>query len=179
MVKKVSAKPKNCGILIKVNKTFGFQVDGMKRTKATAGFTLVELLVVIAIIGVLIAILIPAIQSVRNSARRTHCMNNLRQIGVATINFHDVHEAFPPARTTTGATVYSLFRMSSADSWLVRLMPFMEQDSLHKEWNFSLDYEDQPKAAVLTPVAAFLCASRHTVANAVAPDSDVEFIQGG
>ena len=66
-----------------------------RSTRRTRGFTLVELLVVIAIIGVLVAILLPAIQSARESARRTSCINNLKQLGIAANNFHDARGAFP------------------------------------------------------------------------------------
>src|SRR5216683_7414801 len=98
------------------------------------GFTLIELLVVIAIIGVLIALLLPAVQKVREAANRTQCLNNLHQLGLALHNYHDTWSRFPPsldsgqypwaAPPNRGWYPYW--------SWIARLMPFYEQDNL---WN--------------------------------------------
>ncbi|MDR1142388.1 MAG: DUF1559 domain-containing protein [Planctomycetaceae bacterium] len=85
------------------------------------GFTLVELLVVIAIIGALIALLLPAVQAARESARRMQCVNNLKQFGIAAHNHHDTHETLPPmANTNLGNK-----------GWAVMLLPFMEQTALY------------------------------------------------
>lgn len=98
-----------------------------------AAFTLVELLVVIAIIGILVALLLPAIQAAREAARRTQCSNNLKQLGVAMQNFHDVYKRFP------SATHDPLFRdtaggwSNSRDRWgyVCLILPFMEQQALY------------------------------------------------
>ena len=96
----------------------------MKRTyRGSSGFTLVELLVVIAIIGILVALLLPAIQAAREAARRTQCNNNLKQIGVALHNYHDTNKVFPAGyinRNPTGDPDWG---------WAVFIMPFMEMDA--------------------------------------------------
>jgi len=143
------------------------------KQKSKRGFTLVELLVVIAIIGILIGMLLPAVQQVREAARRTECMNNLRQIGLATISFHDAHEAFPPARTASSNQVLPLFVKNGPDSWFVRILPFIEQNNLYALWDLTDAYKNQPALAFATPVKTFLCPSRHTLADAKAPDAIV------
>ena len=95
----------------------------MSRSPVRLGFTLVELLVVIAIIGVLVALLLPAVQAAREAARRSQCTNNLRQIGVAFQNFHDVNNRFMPL---IGANV------NGSWGWGAALLPFLEQDNLFK-----------------------------------------------
>ncbi|MEW4565887.1 DUF1559 domain-containing protein [Bremerella sp. JC770] len=95
-------------------------------------FTLVELLVVIAIIGVLIALLLPAVQQAREAARRTECVNKMKQIGLSLHNFHDVHGRFPPGSLTrTGS------RWSSPEwpYFLHYVLPYLEQSAYHEELN--------------------------------------------
>ncbi len=88
------------------------------------GFTLVELLVVIAIIGILVALLLPAIQAAREAARRTQCVNNLKQIGLAMHNYHDSFNSLPPATMTTGSHGATAF---------VRMLPFVEQGAVYDQ----------------------------------------------
>ncbi|NLF71979.1 MAG: DUF1559 domain-containing protein [Candidatus Anammoximicrobium sp.] len=98
-----------------------------------SGFTLVELLVVIAIIGILVALLLPAIQAAREAARRSQCSNNLKQIGLAMHNYHDSFLRFPPA--------FTAFRNDSANGWGwgVFILPFAEQNTLYEQLNPTID----------------------------------------
>jgi prepilin-type N-terminal cleavage/methylation domain-containing protein len=98
-------------------------------------FTLVELLVVIAIIGVLVALLLPAIQAAREAARRSQCLNNLKQINLATHQYHDANGELPPSFVTQASRPH--------DSWSIqaRLLPYMEQGALYRAINFNLSYK--------------------------------------
>jgi prepilin-type N-terminal cleavage/methylation domain-containing protein/prepilin-type processing-associated H-X9-DG protein len=141
-----------------------------KTKRFRSAFTLVELLVVIAIIGVLIGMLLPAAQSVREAARRTQCLNNLRQIGLATTMFHDVHLAFPPARLYPKKNAQAPFdKGGDQPSWLVRILPFLEQRALYEKWNLSASYEDHDDEVISKALEIFLCPSRHSLTNANVP----------
>ncbi len=115
------------------------------------GFTLIELLVVIAIIAVLIALLLPAVQQAREAARRTQCKNNLKQIGLALHNYHDVYNCFPP-------TV--CIRPGDFGQWSAqaRILPYLDQANLQNLIDFSASYKSQPKVPK-TRVPAYLCPS--------------------
>jgi prepilin-type N-terminal cleavage/methylation domain-containing protein len=101
-----------------------------------SGFTLVELLVVIAIIAGLIALLLPAVQQVRESANRAQCQNNLRQLGLAIHDFHDVNNRLPPyygIDPPSGGAVYANANPATIfGSWFVHLLPYVEQNALYR-----------------------------------------------
>lgn len=103
-----------------------------KPQKYFPGFTLIELLVVIAIIGILMALLLPAVQAARESARRTSCSNNLRQIGIAMHNYHDIHHQLPFGQGGTG----------NKFSALSQLLPYFEQDNVFDRIDFTRDVFD-------------------------------------
>ncbi len=99
------------------------------------GFTLVELLVVIAIIGVLVGLLLPAVQAAREAARRMQCSNNLKQLGLAMHNYHDIYKAFPIQYRINAIANQPLTQVS----WILGFLPMMEQSNLYNQWshNFS------------------------------------------
>ncbi len=105
--------------------------------KTNSAFTLVELLVVIAIIGILIGMLLPAVQQVRAAARRTECQNNLRQIGLAVLNYESAHSKFPPGQTWT-ALEGEPNRLDY--SWMALILPHIEANNIYDGINFELPY---------------------------------------
>ncbi len=109
-------------------------------SRRRSGFTLIELLVVIAIIGVLIALLLPAVQAAREAARRAQCVNNLKQLGLAMHNYHDTQGTLPPGRVVVpnpppGYGVYDF-----SFSPFARILPYIEQGNIAASLNFSLPY---------------------------------------
>jgi len=124
-------------------------MDGRTDRRA---FTLIEVLVVITIIGILIALILPAVQAAREAARRSQCVNNLKQMGLALHNYESIHGVFPPG----GAN-------SSSYSHLARLLPMLEQGNIYNQINFEATNSISPGGANTTvyalPIATFLCPS--------------------
>jgi prepilin-type N-terminal cleavage/methylation domain-containing protein len=111
------------------------------RKRSLAGFTLVELLVVIAIIGVLVAMLLPAVQAAREAARRMQCGNNLKQMGVAMHNYHDVHRAFPAGWNEAGPSITTAPNLFG---WGTFILPYMEQQSIYDRFDFNISLNQAP-----------------------------------
>ena len=119
------------------------------------GFTLVELLVVIAIIGVLVALLLPAIQAAREAARRSQCSNHLKQIGLALQNHHDLKGVYPAGRTST---------RQFGISWAFQLLPYAEEEVIYDARVPSVRVDaDDNAIAMRTPVPTMTCPSRRNV----------------
>ena len=106
------------------------------------GFTLVELLVVIAIIGILIGMLLPAVQAVRSSARRISCANKMRQLALAVHNYESAHMTFPVSQVGPGRSDGAGGYQAGYYSWLVPLLPFVEQENLHDQFDLTINNGD-------------------------------------
>lgn len=145
------------------------------------GFTLIELLVVIAVIAILIGLLLPAVQKVREAAARTQCGNNLKQIGLACTNFNNVHGYLPPSRDLHSypGELAELLSASQDEpdgdealgaTWAVFILPFVEQENLYRLWDLSTSttspygvaYSSQKTQAVQGSVPTYFCPSRRT-----------------
>jgi len=141
------------------------------------GFTLIELLVVIAIIAVLIGLLLPAVQAAREAARRAQCVNNLKQLGLASHNYADVNGVFPSGGFKSRQQEISApCGGVHQSSFLIALLPFMEQTPLYTAFNFDVQYDGiQNSTVTTTGVSAIWCPSDPPAAQ---PDSQFRTAYG-
>jgi prepilin-type N-terminal cleavage/methylation domain-containing protein/prepilin-type processing-associated H-X9-DG protein len=138
------------------------EVPAMIRRTRTA-FTLIELLVVIAIIGVLIGLLLPAVQKVREAAHRASCANNMKQIVLASHNYHDSFLYFPTNSQNEGGWNWSFQKNAKSWSWLARLLPYLEQQNLLTELNVDQNTLGDNAALLTIGLKIFYCPSDNAI----------------
>ena len=129
------------------------------RRRGPHGFTLVELLVVITIIGILISLLLPAVQAAREAARRMRCSNNLKQLGLAVLNYESAHGVLPPSGIVNCTPTWYESRSDPMFSWIVLILPQMEQEALHGQFDFNISVLIQPGGPQAIQPASLLCPS--------------------
>ncbi len=137
----------------------------------SGGFTLVELLVAIAIIGTLIALLLPAVQAAREAARRTQCTNNLKQVGLAALNYESANAILPaagnfdPAEKSLYFTFHARIDLKSGTghSWVTRVLPHLEQQALFSQFDFNQHIAANPQSPHAAQPTALLCPSADTL----------------
>ena len=139
-----------------------------------AAFTLIELLVVIAIIAVLIGLLLPAVQKIREAANRLSCTNNLKQIVLAAHEYHDAQGHFPANSQDEGGWDWNYQKNRRSWSWLARLLPFIEQGPLYKQQGVEVNTFLQSQALLTSGVPVFFCPSD----NSISPSTNRANLQG-
>lgn len=136
------------------------QIGIFKIPNPKLGFTLVELLVVITIIGILIALLLPAVQAAREAARMAQCRNNLHQIGIAVHSHHEALGYFPLASNSTFTHEPDVLRLKTPFNWAVAVMPYMELGNLYDKLDFTLLSSESPNVEMIQVVVhGFICPS--------------------
>ncbi len=139
--------------------------------KTRNAFTLVELLVVIAIIGVLVALLLPAVQSAREAARRMSCQSNLKQIGIACHNFHDTRGTFPSGHKVT----YDGTNTRYFSGWAIQILPYIEQDNLFKQYDDTVPNLDPKNKLVRESyVATYACPAELKPKQILIPETQAD-----
>jgi prepilin-type N-terminal cleavage/methylation domain-containing protein len=150
------------------------------RNDSSRGFTLIELLVVIGIIGILIAMLLPAVQAAREAARSTDCTNRIRQLALATHMHHDAVGYFPPARYESRPDANPADQCGlETPTWLARVMPYIEQVALSDQWDFSTPWHQHPEDVRTTVPDIFLCPSRRSGTQPIGTRSLRTTVSGG
>ena len=131
----------------------------MRAHTPRTAFTLIELLVVIAIIGILVGLLLPAVQKVREAAARIKCTNNLHQMGLALHSYHDANNGLPAGYTASGSYFDGASDTSPGWGWAALLLPYMEQGNLARSIDFTQPVGAAANAAVQTPLPILICPS--------------------
>lgn len=125
------------------------------------GYTLIELLVVIGIIGILISLLLPAVQSAREAARSADCKNRIRQLALAAHMHHDALKFFPPARYESRPDAADVDQCGvETPTWIARVLPYLEEVALGEQWDFSKQWHQHPAILRNTIPNILLCPSR-------------------
>ncbi|MCA9186514.1 MAG: DUF1559 domain-containing protein [Pirellulaceae bacterium] len=139
---------------------------------AQFGFTVVELLVVIAIVGMRIALLLPAVNEARETARKTHCHNSIWQLGIATITYQETFGYFPPARLRSREW-YQTECETSQPSWFARILDYFDCASVGSQWNYNATYEEHPAELREFAPEVFVCPSRRSLAQSIISSGEV------